>query len=87
MITGQLIILLKHWWEGTDAQGNSDVTASTLEPPLGSVPTVKEFVAGRSVVLGASGLLGQGHPDRGRAEQFDGYATVFPRHAPSRARH
>lgn len=53
MITGQLIILPRHWWEGTDAQGKKrDVTSSTLEPPLGSGPyKIKEFVAGRSLVL------------------------------------
>jgi microcin C transport system substrate-binding protein len=52
-ITGQLIILPKHWWEGTDPQGRKrDVTATTLEPPLGSAPyRIKEFVAGRSLVL------------------------------------
>jgi len=53
LITGQLIVMPKHWWEGTDAQGNKrDITASTLEPPLGSGPyKIKEFVAGRSLVL------------------------------------
>lgn len=53
LITGQLNILPKHWWEGTDAQGRKrDVTATTLEPPLGSGPyRIKEFVAGRSFVL------------------------------------
>jgi microcin C transport system substrate-binding protein len=52
-ITGQLIILPKHWWEGTDSQGHKrDVTATTLEPPLGSGPyRIKEFEAGRSLVL------------------------------------
>jgi microcin C transport system substrate-binding protein len=52
-ITGQLIILPKHWWEGTDSQGRKrDVAATTLEIPLGSGPyRVKEFVAGRSMVL------------------------------------
>jgi microcin C transport system substrate-binding protein len=52
-ISGQLIILPKHWWEGTDAQGRKrDVTATTLEPPLGSGPyRIKEFVAGRTLVL------------------------------------
>ena len=46
-------MLPKHWWEGTDAQGRKrDVTATTLEPPLGSGPyRIKEFVAGRSLVL------------------------------------
>ncbi|KJC39286.1 hypothetical protein UP09_25905 [Bradyrhizobium sp. LTSP885] len=53
MITGQLVVLPKHWWEGTDAQGNKrDITATTLEPPLGSGPyRIKEFAAGRSLVL------------------------------------
>lgn len=52
-IVGQLVVLPKHWWEGTDAQGRKrDVTATTLEIPLGSGPyRIKDFVAGRSVVL------------------------------------
>ena len=52
-IAGELPVLPKHWWEGTDAQGKKrDVTATTLEIPLGSgAYRIKEFVAGRSVVL------------------------------------
>ena len=52
-IVGQLTVLPKHWWEGTDAQGRKrDVSATTLELPLGSGPyRVKEFVAGRSITL------------------------------------
>ncbi len=52
-IVGQLIVLPKHWWTGKDQNGNPrDVAATTLEPPLGSGPyRIKEFVAGRSVVL------------------------------------
>jgi microcin C transport system substrate-binding protein len=51
-ILGQLTILPKHWWEGTDANGNKrDVTATMLEPPLGSGPyRIKDFVPGRSIV-------------------------------------
>lgn len=38
-IVGQLIILPKHWWEGTDANGKQrDIASGTLEPPLGSGP-------------------------------------------------
>ena len=38
-IVGQLTVLPKHWWEGTDAKGKKrDVTQTTLEPPLGSGP-------------------------------------------------
>lgn len=52
-IVGELIVLPKHWWEGTDAQGRKrDISATTLEPPLGSGPyKIKEFVAGRSIKL------------------------------------
>jgi microcin C transport system substrate-binding protein len=52
-IVGQLIVLPKHWWEGTDAQGRKrDISATTLEVPLGSGPyKIKEFVAGRSIAL------------------------------------
>ena len=48
-----MTVLPKHWWEGTDAQGRKrDVTATTLEIPLGSGPyRIKEFVAGRSIRL------------------------------------
>jgi len=53
LIVGQLTILPKHWWEGTDSEGRKrDISATTLEKPLGSGPyRIKEFVAGRSVVL------------------------------------
>lgn len=49
-IMGQLIILPKHWWDGTAPDGRKrDVTQTTLEPPLGSGPyRIKSFEAGRS---------------------------------------
>jgi microcin C transport system substrate-binding protein len=52
-IVGELIVLPKHWWEGTTSDGKKrDISATTLEKPLGSAPyRIKEFVAGRSVVL------------------------------------
>ena len=51
-IVGQINVVPKHWWEGTDSAGNKrDITATTLVPPLGSGPyRIKEFVAGRSIV-------------------------------------
>jgi len=51
-IVGQLFVLPKHWWEGTDKNGNKrDITQTTLEPPLGCGPyRVKEIQAGRSIV-------------------------------------
>ncbi len=51
-IVGQLPILPKHWWEGTDKNGKKrDVTQTTLESPLGSGPyRLKEFAPGRTMV-------------------------------------
>jgi microcin C transport system substrate-binding protein len=38
-IVGQLMVMPKHWWEGTDKDGNPrDISATTLEAPLGSGP-------------------------------------------------
>ena len=50
-IVGQLTILPKHWWEGTDAGGRKrDVSATMLEPPLGcGAYRIKELVPGRSI--------------------------------------
>jgi len=51
-IVGQLIILPKAWWEGTDKDDKKrDIGSTTLEPPLGSGPyRIKEFAPGRSIV-------------------------------------
>ncbi len=51
-IVGQLTILPRHWWEGTDPSGRKrDIAATTLERPLGCGPyRIKDFVAGRTVV-------------------------------------
>ena len=36
-IVGQLTVLPKHWWEGTDSEGRKrDISTTTLEKPLGS---------------------------------------------------
>src|SRR5712672_1974538 len=53
VILGQLNVLPRHWWEGTDAAGKKrDVGATTLEPPLGNgAYRIKEFVAGRTIVF------------------------------------
>jgi microcin C transport system substrate-binding protein len=52
LILGQLNVLPKHWWEGTDASGRKrDVGGTTLEPPLGNgAYRIKDFVAGRTIV-------------------------------------
>ncbi|MEX0854051.1 MAG: ABC transporter substrate-binding protein [Bauldia sp.] len=51
-IVGELTILPKHWWEGTDANGKPrSIGESTLEPPLGSGPyRVSQVVPGSSIV-------------------------------------
>jgi microcin C transport system substrate-binding protein len=51
-IVGQIAVLPKHWWEGTDKNGTKrDIGSTTLELPLGSgAYRVKEFSPGRSIV-------------------------------------
>ena len=51
-IIGQLTILPKHWWEGTDKDGKKRSTSeTTLEIPLGSGPyQIKEFSPAHSIV-------------------------------------
>ena len=50
-IMGQMMVLPKHWWEGTAPDGKKrDISKGTLEPPLGSGPyRIKDFEANRSV--------------------------------------
>ncbi|WP_137390892.1 extracellular solute-binding protein [Rhodoligotrophos defluvii] len=52
-ITGQLIVLSKHWWEGKDASGNQrDITTTSLEPPLGNgAYRFERMNVGRSIVM------------------------------------
>jgi microcin C transport system substrate-binding protein len=52
-IVGQLTVLPKHWWEGTDSEGRKrDISTTTLEKPLGSgAYRIKEFVPGRSIAF------------------------------------
>jgi microcin C transport system substrate-binding protein len=51
LIVGQLYVLPKHWWEGTDTNGNKrDIGQTRLEVPVGCGPyRVKSFAAGRTV--------------------------------------
>ena len=51
-VLGQLTILPKHWWEGTDKDGKQrNIEDTTLEPPLGSgVYKIKEFSAAHNIV-------------------------------------
>ena len=51
-ILGDLVVLPKHWWEGTDANGKKrDITKATLEPPLGSAAyKIASFKPGSEIV-------------------------------------
>jgi microcin C transport system substrate-binding protein len=51
-IIGELMILPKLWWEGTDKNGKKrNVGDTMLEPPLGSGPyRIKSFSPGREVI-------------------------------------
>lgn len=51
-ILGDLVVLPKHWWEGTDAKGNTrDISQPTLEPPLGSGPyRIASFKPGSEII-------------------------------------
>ncbi|MBD1548239.1 extracellular solute-binding protein [Roseibium aggregatum] len=50
-IVGQLTVLPKHWWEGTNAKGEKrDIGSGLLEAPLGSGPyKIKDFEPNRQV--------------------------------------
>ncbi|THF56314.1 extracellular solute-binding protein [Ollibium composti] len=51
-ILGDLVVLPKHWWEGTDASGKKrDITKPTLEIPLGSAAyKIKSFKPGSEII-------------------------------------
>jgi len=51
-IIGDLPVLPKAWWEGTDANGKKrDISQPTLEPPLGSGPyKIESFKPGAEIV-------------------------------------
>jgi microcin C transport system substrate-binding protein len=73
-IVGELLVLPKHWWEGTDSEGRKrDIGATTLEKPLGSGPyAIKDFVAGRSVTLErVKNYWGEKTPTRIGQNNFD----------------
>jgi microcin C transport system substrate-binding protein len=52
-ILGQLTVLPQHWWKGKDTNGKQrDISASTLELPMGSGPyRIKSFNAGSTVAF------------------------------------
>ncbi|WP_442579962.1 extracellular solute-binding protein [Mesorhizobium sp. ASY16-5R] len=51
-IIGDMVVLPKHWWEGTDASGKKrDISQPTLEPPLGSAAyKIDSFKPGSEII-------------------------------------
>jgi len=73
-IMGDLVVVPKHWWTGTDANGKQrDITQPTLEPPLSSGPyRVKSFIPGRSLIWErVPDYWGKDHPLRVGRYNFD----------------
>ncbi len=52
LIMGDVVVLPKHWWEGTDASGKKrDILQPSLEIPLGSGPyKIESFKPGAEIV-------------------------------------
>lgn len=81
-IMGDLTVLPKHWWEGTDAAGKKrDIAQPTLERPLGSGPyRIESFKAGSEIIwsrvadywgAGLASNVGRNNFDRRRYVYFN----------------
>ncbi|MBN9672804.1 extracellular solute-binding protein [Roseibium aggregatum] len=73
-IMGQLTVLPKHWWNGTDDKGRArDISRASLEPPLGSGPyKIKEFSPNRQVIYTrVEDYWGKNLPIRAGTHNFD----------------
>ena len=83
-IVGQFTVLPKAWWQGNDKDGKArDISATTLEPPLGSGPyRIKEFSPGRNIVYErVKDDWGKDAQRQCRPQQFRRAALrIFPRH-------
>ena len=79
-ILGQLTVLPKHWWEGTDAKGNKrNIGASTLEKPMGSGPyELASFDAGKTISYKrVADYWGKDHPTQVGQNNFDEYRVEY----------
>ena len=79
-IVGQLTVLPKHWWEGTDGSGRKrDISETTLEPPMGSGPyRLVKFDAGSSVTYERrEDYWGQKLPVNVGANNFDRISYTY----------
>jgi microcin C transport system substrate-binding protein len=84
LYVGQMPVLPKHWWQGLDASGKRrDVTATTLEAPLGSGPyRIGPFMPGRTLSLErVKDYWGARVPLRVGTENFDRIDVEYYRDA------
>lgn len=73
-IVGQMIVLPKHWWEGTGPGGRPrDIGSGTLERPVGSGPyRIGAFEAGRYIEYErVEDYWAKDHPTRVGTNNFD----------------
>lgn len=73
-ILGQVLVLPKHWWEGTDKDGKPrNIGEPTLEPPLGSGPyKIGGFTPGRTIsYVRVPDYWGIDHPTQVGTNNFD----------------
>jgi microcin C transport system substrate-binding protein len=73
-IVGQINVLPKHWWTGTDTQGRPrDIAAGTLEPPLGSgAYRIKNVIPGRTIAYErVADFWGKSLPVNAGKDNFD----------------
>jgi microcin C transport system substrate-binding protein len=81
-IVGEIHVLPKHWFEGTDKSGKKrSVADTTLEPPVSNGPyRIKEFVPGRSIVYErVKDYWGKNLPVNVGTNNFDEIRTEFYR--------
>ena len=79
-ILGQLTVLPQHWWEGKDANGKQrDISASSLELPMGSGPyKIESFNAGSTLVYARDpNYWGQNEPTGIGENNFDEIRYVY----------
>ena len=80
LILGQLIVLPKHWWEGTDAAGKQrNIGESTLESPMGSGPyELESFDAGQTITYRRDpDYWGTNQPTRVGTNNFEEYQIEY----------
>ena len=80
LILGQMLVLPKHWWEGTDADGKQrNIGESTLEAPMGSGPyELENFEAGRTITYKRDpDYWGVNQPTRVGTSNFEEYRIEY----------